>query len=861
MTRTPYHHPTRWARIGKLGIRLNSLLRTLFLSLVLLSTSCASLVKVEQPVMDRDFLLDSQSSIGQTGMARYDGLEGVCIYLQPHEPGDGSIKLLLRARPESNENLAETSLALEQVHQAGYYDFNFSPIGNTTAQDIFILLKVEGNGSVKISAAPGNTYLNGALYYNKIPQDAQMAFKLAYNPPSAAAGLLREAWTWLLYILSAIFLFVLPGWALLSALWPGWKSLDWMTRLGLSAGASLPLYPLLLLWTNLVGLQLGVLYAWIPAGVAALYLVIINRNTSQIDLKSGLRRFLQPQNLPWADVAFLIAVGLLILVRFWEVRSLDIPMWGDSYQHTVMAQLLVDHGGLFQSWHPYAESLTFSYHFGFHSLAAVFHWLTGATLPKSTLWTGQITNILAVISLAPLAIRLGRNRWAGAAAVLLAGLLLQMPNFYTNWGRYTQLAGQVILVAAIWLLCAFFEEKHKTWPSIIALWLIFAGLAITHYRVTLMAGLFILAYWLLYARKWNFKLLFLRTTATVMGALVLFLPWFLRAFSSNLADWLNTMLNIRLPQSGNPVSQVAELGNLSVYLPAYFWWALFFFIAWGLWRKEKGVALISAWWLLTYLAGNPAWLGLPGKDILNSFAVLIAIYIPASILIGSVIVGLVQTAWGYFSAEDDNTGQKPVPAEISSGSSSGNSSGTSRGISRWLSLALFLVFTAAAVLGSRKRLYDINPLQHSLAARPDLRAADWIRQNTPTDTSFLVNSLFAYDNTVIAGTDGGWWLPLLAGRSTSLPPLTYSLEKGPVEDYRSWINKLPALILEKGITHPEVLDLLQERGHNYIYIGQQQGSVNHAGTFLDINTLASDPHFFPVYHQDRVWIFKILFDE
>jgi hypothetical protein len=63
-------------------------------------------------------------------------------------------------------------------------------------------------------------------------------------------------------------------------------------------------------------------------------------------------------------LTFLI-VGLIVLTRFWPIRTLDTPMWGDSYQHSLIAQLLVDNLGLFQSWEPYADLLSFTYHYGF----------------------------------------------------------------------------------------------------------------------------------------------------------------------------------------------------------------------------------------------------------------------------------------------------------------------------------------------------------------------------------------------------------------------------------------------------------------------------------------------------------------
>jgi hypothetical protein len=52
--------------------------------------------------------------------------------------------------------------------------------------------------------------------------------------------------------------------------------------------------------------------------------------------------------------------------------------------------------------------------------------------------------------------------------------------------------------------------------------------------------------------------------------------------------------------------------------------------------------------------------------------------------------------------------------------------------------------------------------------------------------------------------------------------------------------------------------MLKERYIDYIYIGQQHGLVNANSPLLALDQIIADPHFEPVYHQDRVWIFRIL---
>ena len=107
----------------------------------------------------------------------------------------------------------------------------------------------------------------------------------------------------------------------------------------------------------------------------------------------------------------------------------------------MIAQLLTDHGGLFDSWEPYVPYRSLTVHFGFPAATALLSWATEVGSAQTTLLVGQLINGLAALTLYPLAMRLaGGNRWAGVGAVLTAGLLSPMPAYYVNWGRYAQLA-------------------------------------------------------------------------------------------------------------------------------------------------------------------------------------------------------------------------------------------------------------------------------------------------------------------------------------------------------------------------------------------------------------------------------------
>jgi hypothetical protein len=226
---------------------------------------------------------------------------------------------------------------------------------------------------------------------------------------------------------------------------------------------------------------------------------------------------------------------------------------------------------------------------------------------------------------------------------------------------------------------------------------------------------------------------------------------------------------------------------------------------------------------------------LPGEGVITNFTLFIASYIPAGVLIGAGFGWLHLSLRGAFFAK------------LSPG----------RG---WVnSFLLLLLVTGIGLWGARQRLGDMQVMSSALVTRPDIRAAEWIQENTPQNARFLVNSFFAYGNTLIVGSDGGWWLPLLAERQTTLPPITYGSERGPRPDYILWVDELTSEIQDKGITHPDVMALLRERGVKYVYIGQQQGRANYDGPYvLNPDKLLSSSFFRLIYHQDRVWIFEVV---
>ncbi len=827
--------------------------------LPLLLTACATFTRSEQPTHPETIVLSNENPVGQSFVARYDGLQGISVYLKATQDSSGDVTLDLYEREDAKEPLGTAAIPISDISVAGFYDFTFSPLPESTAQDYFFEISYAGPGNIKVGSGPGNTYLSGAQYSAGTAQNAQTSFRLDYRPSLVFAGLAAEGLLWIGLLALAVLLFALPGWAALSWLYPPWTNTNWIAKTCLSIGTGIAFYPVLLLWMDTLGIHSNLLNAVFLPLLGLIFIIVktyqdnkgrrisitlpFSNSDSQDETNIQSNKWNKlSRHLP--DLAFLLILAVIIFTRFWPVRILDAPMWGDSYQHTMMAQLLADNGGLFSSWEPYAQLESFTYHFGFHSLVSNFRWISGMNIIQSTLWVGQILNIFAIIALYPLAVMIGKNRWAGVFAVIIAGLISAMPMIYVNWGRYTQLAGQIILPLIIVIVWKNLESRQLSAKWNFLVWLGLTGLALTHYRVTIFIPLFYMSYFLFRFRRQRAIEIIKRTAIHAVGVIILLIPWILRLSEGTLPRIFGTQLST----AASRVSQAAQvsntIGNITGYLPFPLWLLVLLAIGWGIWTRNQKSNIFSLWWILILLAANPHWLQLPGTGVLTNFAVFIAAYIPASILIGSSSASVLRR-FDLINPDDKSIIQDAPTQPVQ------------RRYFVWSGL-VFIALIMLSILFVRPRIRDVRPAEHVLVTRPDLRAAEWIDENLPSDAKFLVNSFFAYGGSAVVGSDGGWWLPLLTQRLTTQPPLTYVSEAGPREDFVAYTNDLIEMIKSRGLSDPDVQEELISRGVTHIYIGQQQGSVN-GPPLLSIENLLIDQNFNLVYNQDLVYIFEVVY--
>lgn len=821
--------------------------RVLYLAALLLLAGCTTWLvpnPLQRPIQTQHTstsLLVPGSRLGQTFSSSLDGLQAVSIYLQSNAVPQGALRLRVYAAnaaplafssPAAGSPLAEAAVDLAQQSGASELTFSFPPLESTAAHDLYLELELvaSADAGLEISIGPADSYLDGALYSNDAAQEAQLTFRLAYDRSRAALGFARDVASGTVWIGLGMLLALLPGWALLDLLPGGLLPDSLAARLGLASGLGMAVYPLLLQWCWVFGWQPGALAAWGPALLAGVYLLVRRRRLAA--------RLDKPGSL---------ALGLLLLsvfTRAGAVHGLPVPTWGDSYQHSLITQLILDHGGLFQSWQPYTELPTFTYHFGFHSFAAVLSWVSGLAAPQAVLWAGQAAGILAVLALVPLAEKIGQTGWAAPAVILLIALLSPMPAFYANWGRYTQLAGQVILPVFLWLCAGLLapatvpSQPNRDRQRLAALLAVAAaGLALTHLRVLILAALYpIVQLFISLGTPGRLRRLVWLAGAGLVG-FIFYLPWFINSFGGRL-------VSIFVQQVSTPLSVVRQsLGeidwslDLGQFLPPWLWLMLAVSLGWSVWRRLRLSLPLLVWSALALLAANPQWLDLPGSAVIGAFTLYIAAYLPLGILAGALLGSGLAAVFDRPPNQDPTHLAAPV----------------------WLRAGILVCLLLAGLAGARLRLADIRPQVYALVTRPDERASLWLQANLPAQSRLLVNAFPAFYGSAVVGADGGWWLPLLAQRPTTLPPINYTFEAEPWPGYRQAVNGLVADIARLGIDHPQVLAELQQQGVTHLYLGQRQGGLNNPGPpLLQAAALQESPYFNPIYHQDRVWIFEVL---
>jgi len=686
-------------------------------------------------------------------------------------------------------------------------------------------------------------------------------------------------------LLVTVALFVLPGHLLHSLILPEPEP-EPLQHLAISLGLSMAMAPLILLLCTAAGIKLDgttVIGATVLLGCLALLTRTLSACLRSFIFPSfmrspvsfgessrywrmastgfrDLRRWATAvHSLVTAGFAFVFAISLIL--RFLQVRDLVLPLWIDSVHHTLISQLIVEKGGVPRSYEPLLPMKTFIYHFGFHSLVALFHWLSGLEMAWAVLIVGQLINGFILLPTYLLVMRLARRRLAGLIGAVIVGTISLMPAYYVTWGRYTQLAGLTILPVAIVLTLDGIKVGRRSYRRLVMAGLALAGLFLTHYSITIFYACFLAVYLLTegFAHRREPRAIlepWLRVTIICLFAVIVALPWLINLMAvlpplSTLPSWLQGPASYNaFPRGFLFVGHTRELIALSVG------GALF-----GLFKRERGVVLTTLWVLALFLLTNPSLLGLPSTWLVNNEMLVISLFLPFAILGGYFLSSLsdVPLTWlGGKVASDLKVSNRPSSETTSDDEWSRSRKTTDKvphrrdhsseiackGCTAYRAM-LGLLIALAALWGARGLLPIVNPVT-VLATRDDVVAMDWICENTLEGAKFLINTRLWQGRTYV-GTDGGYWIPLLTGRQTTLPPAIYIYSS---PEYIAQVNALAEVVaVADSLDDEGMRKLLREEGVTHVYIGAKGGKITP-------QMLLDSPHYRLVYSSGGVWIFE-----
>lgn len=627
---------------------------------------------------------------------------------------------------------------------------------------------------------------------------------------------------WIIVVLVAML--TLPGWAMLalSGTWRQWKGLQ---RWVVAVGVSIAFYPVFFygMRSVLPFITLG------PYKMSVLLLVLATIAVWRT--RGHWKEQLTFDRLEWVAIG---VFGMTLFTRLWIVRDHPYPAWSDSLHHTLLTQLTAMQGKLPVSLEPYFSIPLDKYHLGLYALSATVQWLAQVPAHTALLWTAQVLNGLCGIGVyLVLDRKVGRLGAVFGAAVV--GLWAHQPAWYVNWGRFTQMSSQIILLIA-WLvtweaIAAWKRSRHENKAYI--LWNTGYAAALTgavfllHFRVAAFYILLLIIsvtweLWKAQRERQIFPVL-LGTLAVGVVALIVVAPALWQAVHGYVTPHLIALETAQATGRTYRVPQVARAyhefpWNTTRILVARPWLMILATLAAviGSFKRNKLVLCSLSWMVALYLVANAHVLGIPLVSITNLGAVLIMFYLPIGLIVGSATQELLNSLH-----------------------------------LRWRELGIRLVMgiiLAASFVASHVRVTEIEPFRHFVTPE-DMAAMDWINANTPPDALFAVNTYFWLPNSP-HGTDGGYWIPYFTDRRTTVGTMINNLGGG---EYLREIVEMSHAVEQLEVDNTSLAEL-RALGVDYVYIGR---GGDFSGPGLNATQLKEAESVRLLYQEGGVFIFQI----
>ncbi len=801
-----------------------------FLTLLTLS-SCVTLKDPETSQEHTSAVvatLEGGHSAGQSFISRRARLNGVFLWLNVREGANsdqGMLIVQLFHAPGEKTPLAAVTIPLRDAARSNPIQINLPVQSDPPAQAYYLSL-LATSGIVDVLGRDEDAYPYGNATRDGETLEGDFAFRTSYDYNlSAFWGDIRTSsghW-WLIFPLAIVLL--LPGWLIYAILSPinVNEQSDSSDRLAIAVGLSMAFIPLLMAWTSAIKLPWGRLGLLFAAGMMLALMIW------QLIRHKGNK-----PKLNWYVVILFVIFATALIVRLIMVRDLAAPAWVDSVHHSLLTRIIMEQGGYPDNYAPYIDIDNAGYHPGFHSLLASFQWLTNLNALDAMKLFGQVLNALSVIAVYLFTKSLTQDRLAGLLAAMITAYFTPMPAYYASWGRYTQLAGLLILPVSFSLVkmsSAFYVNKKFVWKPLLLAAVASAGLFLTHYRVVVFLGCLLLADYIsrsveeiIQNYKTNKGDTWLREVSRISLREIMGIALITLVSTILLLPWLPSALStFIIPKA--VIWQGGEQALFSGFSWAFLttaWGKYTLYLAglgliWSIFRKPSFAFTIILWTIFLFFLANQDALGI-FPSFINNTSVEIGLFMPISALGGHIISQIVQLGW------------KVIPKQF-----------------KPIYIACLVVSgVLVSWIAVRQLLPILNPVTF-LFRQADQPALTWISENIPQDETVLINP-FNWGYGIYAGNDGGFWITPIAGIRSMPPPVFYGMDNN--VDRIQGISRFSQQIIDQSQDANSLHDLLKAHNIGYVYIGARGG-------VLSPRRLQNNPLYQTLYHQDGTWVFQV----
>ena len=604
----------------------------------------------------------------------------------------------------------------------------------------------------------------------------------------------------------------IPGWTIITVS-DYWKRWDTLQRWIIAIGISIAFYPVLFYWARMLipTFQIGPNKNIAILVFGGIWIVSRLRGDLKTQFKfSKLELF-----------AVLVFVGTLF-TRYHIAYTHPFPAWSDSLHHTLITQLVGLNGRLPTTLAPYAPTPLDMYHLGLYSISGTVMQLINLPAHTALLWTAQTLNGLCGLGVY-LVLDRKVSRIGAITGATVVGLFSHMPAWYVNWGRFTQITSQTILLIAwviTWETLQAWKAQDSSFSNRIY-WTFLAGMMnaaifLTHFRVSAYYFpllFFIIGYYCLQ------KIPNPKKKKIIVGIFLIGIVSFVLIFPAffNFSKAYFVINQNTYPTDSNAYYDFSTNGILDLVGRGWLLILTYFCVALILLKSHR-LGLLTLLWGFTLFGMGILYLWkIPVLNFTNLSGIIIMFYLLIGLIVGIGVHIL------YISVSTQFP-QKAIKTII-------------------LSLLL-----GVGVYQGYQRILDIKESRYFMS-EADQKAMEWINNETPADAVFAIPT-YNWLNSVPHGIDSGFWIPYFTQRRTTTSTMLTALGS---DEFYNQAMEAANLVVKLG-DDPEARSKLCDLGVQFVYIGNKSYSPSINLKLLDFATKSESKLLF---NDDGVTIIDI----